>query len=148
MKTMPEVPESIIQVKELLCPPEVVNGGDKWEMDNDFVVEADGELAVGGVTHRFLLALGFNDPEINKFIRILEYYKRQIYLIRKMTAWTQKGVVIHDAVKAAQMGWSSFDKSKKVAKSVETSDKPRITLKKTNLQSAIILVVLASSMAI
>ena len=60
--------------------------------------------------------------------------------MRKMTAWMQKGVVIHDAVKAAQRGWSSFDKSKKVAKSVETSDRPRMMLKKMNLQSAIILV--------
>ena len=60
--------------------------------------------------------------------------------MRKMKAWTQKGVVIHDAVKAAQRGWSSLDKSKKVAKSVETSDSPRMTLKKTNLQSGIILV--------
>ena len=59
--------------------------------------------------------------------------------MRKMTAWTQKGVVIHDAVKAAQRGWSSSDKSKKVAKSVETSDRPRMTLKKMNLQSASIL---------
>ena len=50
--------------------------------------------------------------------------------MRKMKAWMQKGVVIQDAVKAAQRGWSSFDKSKKVAKSVETSDRPRITLKK------------------
>ena len=57
-----------------------------------------------------------------------------------MTAWMQKGVVIHDAVKAAQRGCSSFDKSKKVTKSVETSDRPRMTLKKMNLQSAIILV--------
>ena len=56
-----------------------------------------------------------------------------------MTAWTQKGVVIHDAVKAAQRGWLSSDKSKKVAKSVETSDRPRMTLKKMNLQRAIIL---------
>ena len=56
-----------------------------------------------------------------------------------MTAWTQKGVVIHDAVKAAQRGWSSSDKSKKVAKSVETSDKPRMTLNKMNLQRASIL---------
>ena len=56
-----------------------------------------------------------------------------------MTAWMQKGVVIHDAVKAAQRGCSSFDKSKKVTKSVETSDRPRMTLKKMNLQSAIIL---------
>ena len=59
--------------------------------------------------------------------------------MRKMKAWMQKGVVIHDAVKAAQRGWSSSDKSKKVAKSVETSDKPRMTLKKMNLQSANIL---------
>ena len=59
--------------------------------------------------------------------------------MRKMKAWTQKGVVIHDAVKAAQRGWSSSDKSKKVAKSVETSDRPRMTLKKTNLQRVIIL---------
>ena len=64
----------------------------------------------------------------------------KIYLMRKMKAWMQKGVVIHDAVKAAQRGWSSLDKSKKVAKSVETSDSPRMTLKKTNLQSGIILV--------
>jgi hypothetical protein len=28
-------------VKELLRSPEVVNGGDEWEMNNDFVVEAD-----------------------------------------------------------------------------------------------------------
>ena len=56
-----------------------------------------------------------------------------------MARWTQKGVVIHDAVKVAHRGWSSSDKSKKVAKSVETSDKPRMTLKKMNLQSAIIL---------
>ena len=64
--------------------------------------------------------------------------------MRKMKAWMQKGVVIHDAVKAAQRGWSSFDKSKKVAKSVETSDRPRITLKKINLQSASILGFLTS----
>ena len=64
--------------------------------------------------------------------------------MRKMKAWTQKGVVIHDAVKAAQRGWSSFDKSKKVIKSVETSDKPRMTLKKMNLHSPIILGVLIS----
>ena len=63
-----------------------------------------------------------------------------IYLMRKMKAWMQKGVVIHDAVKAAQRGWSSLDKSKKVARSVATSESPRMTLKKTNLQSGIILV--------
>ena len=62
-----------------------------------------------------------------------------------MTAWTQKGIVIHDAVNAAQRGWSSSDKSKKVAKSVETSKKPRMTLKKTNLQSANILGELVSA---
>ena len=65
--------------------------------------------------------------------------------MRKMKAWMQKGVVIHDAVKAAQRGWSSLDKSKKVAKSVEMSDRPRMTLKKTNLQSVIILRVSTSS---
>ena len=66
-------------------------------------------------------------------------------MIRKMKAWTQKGVVIHDAVNAAQRGWSSSDKSKKVSKSVETSKKPRMTLKKMNLQSANILRVLVSA---
>ena len=59
-----------------------------------------------------------------------------------MTAWTPKGVVIHDAVKAAQRGWSSSDKSKKVAKSVKTSTRPRMTLKNTTLESASILQVL------
>ena len=62
-----------------------------------------------------------------------------IYLMRKMKAWMQKGVVIHDAVKAAKRGWSSLDKSRNVMKSVETSDRPRMTLKKTNLHRAIIL---------
>ena len=62
-----------------------------------------------------------------------------IYLRRKMARWMQKGVVIHDAVKVAQRGWSSSDKSKKVAKSVNTSASPRMTLKKTTLQSASIL---------
>ena len=76
---------------------------------------------------------------------LLGYYNRQTYLIRKMKAWTQKGVVIHDAVNAAQRGWSSSDKSKKVSKSVVTSKKPRMTLKKTNLQSANILRVLVSA---
>ena len=81
---------------------------------------------------------------ILKTTSVPEFWKtsRQAYLIRKMKAWTQKGVVIHDAVKAAQRGWLSSDKSKKVAKSVETSKKPRMTLKKTNLQSANILRVL------
>ena len=106
-------------------------------MDNNVIVEPEGKLAIGGVTHCLLLALGFDDPEHNQCTIIPEY--RQIYLKKKMTAWMQKGVVIHDAVKAAQRGCSSFDKSKKVAKSVETSDKPRMTLKKMNLQSAIIL---------
>ena len=54
-------------------------------------------------------------------------------------ALTQKGVAIQAAVKAAHRGWSSRDKLKKVARSVETSDRPSTTLKKTNLPSAIIL---------
>ena len=62
--------------------------------------------------------------------------------MRKMKAWTQKGVVIHDPVKAAQKGWSSFHKSKKVAKSVATSVRPMMTLKKKTLQSGNILQVL------
>ena len=114
-----------------------MNGGDKGEMDNDLVVEAKSKLTIGGVTHRFLLALGSDDPEHNQCTVICT--GRQIYLMRKMKAWMQKGVVIHDAVKAAQRGWSSYDRSKKVAKSVETSDRPRMTLKRMNLQSAIIL---------
>ena len=52
-------------MKELLRSPEVVNGGDKGEMDDDLVVEAKSKLTIGGVTHRFLLALGSNDPEIS-----------------------------------------------------------------------------------
>jgi len=32
-------------------------------MYNDFIIEAEGELAIGGVTHRLLLALGFDDPD-------------------------------------------------------------------------------------
>ena len=114
-----------------------MNGGDKGEMDDDLVVEAKSKLTIGGVTHRFLLALGSDDPEHNQCTRICT--GRHSYLMRKMKAWMQKGVVIHDAVKAAQRGWSSLDKSKKVAKSVETSDRPRMTLKKTNLHRAIIL---------
>ena len=54
-------------------------------------------------------------------------------------ALTQKGVAIQAAVKAAHRGWSSWAKLKKVARSVETSDRPSTTLKKTNLPSAIIL---------
>ena len=116
-------------MKELLCSPEVVNGGEKGEMDNDFVVEAEGELAVGGVTHCFHLAPGSNDPEPSQSKGIQEYFSRRIYLIRKMntilgsssrqaylirkmTAWMHEGPVIHDAVTAAQKGWSSSDKSK------------------------------------
>ena len=136
-KTLPEVAESIVQIIELLGSPKVVNGGDKGEMDDDLVVEAKGKLTKGGVTHRFLLALGSDDPELNQCTRICT--GRQIYLMRKMKAWMQKGVVIHDAVKAAQRGWSSLDKSKKVARSVETSESPRMTLKKMNLHRAIIL---------
>ena len=42
-----------------------MNGGDKGEMDDDLVVEAKSKLTIGGVTHRFLLALGSDDPEYN-----------------------------------------------------------------------------------
>ena len=62
-KSLPEVAEAIIQVKELLRSPEVVNGGDKRKMCNDLLVEAEGELAIGRVTHCLLLAPGFDDPE-------------------------------------------------------------------------------------
>ena len=41
-------------------------------MYNDFIVEAEGKLAIGGVTHRLLLALGFDDPEDNQRTGILE----------------------------------------------------------------------------
>ena len=37
--------------------------GDKGKMDQDLVVEAKGKLSIGGITHRFLLALGFDEPE-------------------------------------------------------------------------------------
>ena len=114
-----------------------MNGGDKGEMDDDLVVEAKGKLSIGGITHRFLLALGSDDPEHNQCTRICT--GRHIHLMRKMKAWMQKGVVIHEAVKAAQRGWSSLDKSRKVMRSVETSESPRMTLKKMNLHRAIIL---------
>ena len=65
-KSLPEVAESIVQIEELLRSPEVVNGGDKGEMDDDLVVEAEGKLTIGGVTHCFLFALGFDDPEHNQ----------------------------------------------------------------------------------
>ena len=43
-------------------------------MYNDFVVEAETELAIGGVTQCFLLALGPDDPEYNySSAVILEY---------------------------------------------------------------------------
>ena len=35
-------------------------------MDDDLVVEAKGKVSIGGVTHRFLLALGSDDPEHNQ----------------------------------------------------------------------------------
>ena len=35
-------------------------------MDDDLVVEAEGKLTVSGITHCFLLALGFDDPEHNQ----------------------------------------------------------------------------------
>ena len=60
---MPEVAETIIQVIQLLRSVEVVDGGDKGEMYDDLIVEAEGKRAIGGVTHRFLFALGFDDPE-------------------------------------------------------------------------------------
>ena len=63
---MPEVAEAIIQVKELLRSPDVVNRGDKGKMGDDIVVEAEGKLTIGGVTHCFLLALGSDDPERNR----------------------------------------------------------------------------------
>ena len=72
MFSLPEVAESIIQVKELLCSPDVVDGGDEGKMSNDLLVEAEGELGIGGVTHRLLLALGFDDPEHNQRNGILE----------------------------------------------------------------------------
>ena len=53
-------------MKELLRSPEVVDGGDEGKMYDDFLVEAESELAIGGVTHRLLLALGFDDPEHNQ----------------------------------------------------------------------------------
>ena len=77
MKTLPEVAESVVQVEELLRSPEVVNGGDKGEMDDDLVVEAKGKLTIGGVTHRFLLALGSDDPEHNQCTEILENKQTQ-----------------------------------------------------------------------
>ena len=59
-------------MKELLRSPKVVHGGDEGKMYNDFIIEAEGELAIGGVTHRLLLALGFDDPEHNQRTGILE----------------------------------------------------------------------------
>ena len=35
-------------------------------MGDDIVVEAEGKLTIGGITHRFLLALGSDDPERNR----------------------------------------------------------------------------------
>ena len=32
-------------------------------MDDDLIVEAEGELTIAGVTHLLLLALGSDDPE-------------------------------------------------------------------------------------
>ena len=64
--TLPEVAEAVIQVKELLRSPDVMDRGDKGKMDQDLVVEAEGKLSIGGITHRFLLALGSDDPERNQ----------------------------------------------------------------------------------
>ena len=41
-------------------------------MCKDLLEEAKGEIAIGGVTHRLLLALGFDDPEHNQRTGILE----------------------------------------------------------------------------
>ena len=59
-------------MKELLRSPDVVDGGDEGKMSNDLLEEAEGEFAIGGVTHRLLLALGFDDPEHNQRTGILE----------------------------------------------------------------------------
>ena len=45
-------------------------------MDDDLVVEAKGKLTIGGVTHRFLLAPGSDDPEHNQCTGILEEKKQ------------------------------------------------------------------------
>ena len=65
-------------MKELLRSPDVVDGGDEGEMDDDLIVEAEGKLSIAGVTHRFLLALGSDDPEHNQRNGILEYKKTNL----------------------------------------------------------------------
>ena len=47
-------------------------------MDDDLIVEAEGKLSITGVTHRFLLALGSDDPEHNQRNGILEYKKTNL----------------------------------------------------------------------
>ena len=47
-------------------------------MDDDLIVEAEGKLSIAGVTHRFLLALGSDDPEHNQRNGILEYKKTNL----------------------------------------------------------------------
>ena len=61
------------------------------------------------------------------------------HLTRKSNAWTMKGVTIHWAVRNAQVTWPSSNRKRKVAKSVRTSAKPKITLKNVNLMIANIL---------
>ena len=48
-------------------------------------------------------------------------------------ACMKKGVNIHVTVKAAHSWWSSTNKVMKVAKSVETSERPNKVLKNVNL---------------
>ena len=47
-------------------------------MYDDLIVEAEGKLAIGGVTHRLLLALGSDDPEHSQCTRIGTLYKDKI----------------------------------------------------------------------
>ena len=60
------------------------------------------------------------------------------HLKKKVMACTRKGVIIHDAVNDAQIWWWS-SKVKNVAKSVDTSVKPKTVLKNTNFNTALIL---------
>ena len=66
-------------------------------------------------------------------------YRYVIYLMMKSSAWTKKGVTIHNAVSSAHETWSSSNKKKKVDKSVRISVSPRITLKNVNLSTSSIL---------
>ena len=57
---------------------------------------------------------------------------------RKARVCMTKGVNIHVMVSAAQFGWS-YTKVKKVAKSVNTSERPKNALKNANLSTFSIL---------